>query len=118
MSEYDVEKSKRESSELRAAFAEIFPLANEQDLPWAPCQIKAFLHDRIRREVESGAFHFTARVVKVLCEVSPPKTHVEDMARIAVEECKTARAQAEQLRERVKMLEQKLAEARRGEVTA
>ena len=80
MADYDVEREKRKSEEIRGAFREMFPLVDESDLPWAACQIKAFLRDRIRKEVEAGVFHFQSRVTRVLCEVSPPKSHVEDMA--------------------------------------
>lgn len=85
---YDIEREKQATAEIRKAMAECFPLANENDLPWAPSQIKAFLRDRIKREVDEGIFHFQARVTRVLCEVSPPKSHVEDMARICVEQAK------------------------------
>ena len=88
MSNYDVEREKQESADIRKAFRECFPLAAENDLPWAACQIKGFLRERIKREVEEGTRHFTSRVVRVLCDISPPKTHVEDMARIVVNEAK------------------------------
>jgi hypothetical protein len=88
--DYDIERAKQNEAEIRKAFAEIFPLCNEKDLPWAACHIKGFLRDRIRREVEEGMSWFQHRVVRVLCEISPPKTHVEDMARICVEQAKRA----------------------------
>lgn len=86
--DYDVEREKRKSEEIRIAFREIFPLAAENDLPWAACQIKGFLRKRIEEEVAEGIFHFRACVVRILCEVSPPKSYVEDMARIVVEKAK------------------------------
>ena len=89
--DYDVERSKQEQAELRKAFRELFPLAGESDLPWAACHIKQFLRDRISIECAERIFHFQSRVVRILCEVSPPKTHVEDMCRIVVEEAKKAR---------------------------
>lgn len=89
--DYDVERERQASTELRKAFRELFPLAGENDLPWAACHIKQFLRDRIEQETVERVHHFTMRVVRILCEVSPPKTHVEDMARIVVEEAKRAR---------------------------
>ncbi len=86
--DYDVEREKRKSEEIRVAFREIFPLASENDLPWAACQIKGFLRKRIEDEVSEGIFHFRAAVLRILCEVAPPKSHVEDMARIVVEKAK------------------------------
>lgn len=89
--DYDVEREKRKSEDIRKVFRELFPLAAEEDLPWAPAHIKQFLRNRIRKEVEEGVHHFTTRVVRVLCEVSPPKTHVDDMARIAVDQAKASK---------------------------
>ncbi len=89
--DYDVEREKRKSEEIRIAFRELFPLAGENDLPWAACHIKEFLRDRISLECSERIFHFQSRVVRVLCEIAPPKTHVEDMARMVVEEAKEAR---------------------------
>jgi hypothetical protein len=82
---------KSESEDVKGAFKEIFPLADEKDLPWSASQIKGFLRDRIRWEVEEGMFHFQSRVVKILCEISPPKTHIEDMCRIVVTEAEKYR---------------------------
>lgn len=90
--DYDIERKKQESTDLRKAFRELFPLAAEHDLPWAPCHIKRFLRDRISQECADRIFHFQSRVCRILCEVSPPKTHVEDMCRIVVEEAKQARS--------------------------
>lgn len=91
MSQYDIEREKRNNEEIRKAFREMFPLASDHDLPWAACHIKDFLRGRIEQEVHEGIFHFQQRVVRVLCEVSPPKTHVEDMCRIVVDEAKRGR---------------------------
>lgn len=85
---YDVEQSKKDSAEIKAAFAKMFPLCDDRDLPWAICHIEAFLKRRIQHEVNEGAFHRESQVIKVLCEVSPLKTHVVDMARIVVDEAK------------------------------
>ena len=85
---YDIETAKRESTERQAAFREIFPLAGDFDLPRTPSQIKQFLRDRINQETDERVFHFVSQVTRVLCEVSPPKTHLVDMARIVVEKAK------------------------------
>ena len=82
------EESYKREQELKRAFAEIFPLANDRDLPWAACQIGNFLKKRIALEVGEQTRHFTTRVVKILCEQSPPRSTVEDMAREVV--CKAA----------------------------
>lgn len=102
---YDVEREKRKSEEIRKVFREMFPLVNEDDLPSAPGHIKPFLAERIKREVADGTQYFTSRVVRILCEVSPPKNHVEDMARICVEQAKTAPT----LEERCQKLSEQLA---------
>lgn len=112
--DYDVERSKQAAEEIRVAFRAMFPLAAEHDLPWAACQIQEFLRDRIRREVEEGVFHFQSRVVRVLCEISRPKTHVEDMARIVVDEAKKARELASQLESTKKQNEQLKEKLRNG----
>lgn len=101
---YDIEQKKRESSAIRQAFAECFPLVDERDLPSAAVHIRNFLCSRIRHEVELGTRHFTSRVVRVLCEISPPKNYVEDMARIVVNKAK----EAEQLADKVKALQAEL----------
>lgn len=88
--DYDVEREKRKSEEIRTAFREVFPLCDENDLPWAPSHIKGFLRDRIKREVQEGVFHFQSRVCRILCEVSPPKSHIEDMCRIVTDQAKEA----------------------------
>lgn len=94
MGNYDIERERQKSEEIRKAFREIFPLADENDLPWAACHIKDFLRQRIKREVQEGTHRFVSRVCRVLCEISPPKTHVEDMARIVVEAAKEGRRHA------------------------
>lgn len=101
---YDIEASKRETSELKRAFAELFPLVDERDLPRTPSHIKDFLRKRIEFEVERGVFHFQSRVVRILCEISPPKTHVEDMARIVVNQAK----ETDTLHERCNTLSERL----------
>jgi len=88
--DYDVERSKQASEEIRKAFREIFPLTFEHDLPWAACHIKDFLRNRIEQEAAERVHHWQHGIVKVLCEVSPPKTHAVDMARIVVEKAKKA----------------------------
>lgn len=97
MSSYDLERSKQESAEIRKAFREIFPLASEHDLPWAACHIKEFLKGRVEQEVVEGTTHYTLRVSQILCEVTRPKTHIEDMCRIVVEEVKRARDDVKKL---------------------
>lgn len=94
---YDVEKAKREVSELQQAFREIFPLAGDFDLPRAPCHIKQFLRDRIEQETSERCFHQISQISRVLCEVTLPKTHMVDMARIVVDEVKNARRMAKEL---------------------
>ena len=86
--DYDIEREKRKTEELHKAFRAIFPLASDNDLPSSASQISAFLKGRIEFEVEKATSQFTSRVVRILCEVSPPKTHVEDMARIVVNQAK------------------------------
>lgn len=88
--DYDIEKEKRHSHEIRKVFREMFPLCAEHDLPWAACHIPGFLQKRIALEIEEGTKWFVRRVTGVLCEISPPKNHVEDMARIVVEQAKRA----------------------------
>lgn len=97
---YDIEREKRETAEIRKAMKECFPLADENHLPWAASQIKEFLRDRIKREVAEGVFNFQASVVRILCEVAPPKTHVEDMARI----CVTQAEEVPRLRDALKIV--------------
>lgn len=102
---YDLERERQKEQDIRKAFRECFPLAYEGDLPWAACHIRGFLKDRIEIEVREGVQHFVSRVTRVLCEISPPKTHIEDMARIVVEEAKryrTAKPQLELAAEAIK----------------
>lgn len=89
--DYDVERKRQEESELRKAFRELFPLAFEHDLPSAPCHIKRFLRNLITEEAANRLFFLQSRVAHILCEISPPKTHIEDMCRIVVEEAKRGR---------------------------
>lgn len=93
-------------SELKAAMQALFPLAEERDLPWAACHLQNFLKARIDLEVAEKVRHFTSRVVRVLCEVSPPKQHVDDMARIAVNKAH----ESDMLLQRVDELKLKLVE--------
>lgn len=95
---YDIEKSKREESELQQAFREIFPLAGDFDLPRAPCHIKQFLRDRIEQETNERCFHQISQVARVLCEVTHPKTHLVDMARNVVTEVKAFHAVKDELK--------------------
>lgn len=90
-----LECGRKHEKELKEVFSKVFPLADEKDLPWATCHIDRFLRERVAKEVELGTRFFTSRVVKVLCEVSPPKAHVEDMARIVVDKAKEAERNAE-----------------------
>lgn len=89
---YDIEREQRKSEEIRVAFRECFPLAPVESLPWAACQIKRFLSDRIEQESKYATSNFVSEVAKVLLEISPPKTHVVDMARIVVTAVREAEA--------------------------
>lgn len=86
---------------IKDEFRKLFPLVDERDLPWYPTHIAEFLKKRIAFEVEQQVFWFQSRVVKVLCEVSPPKTYVEDMARIVVDKAK----KADELEARIRKIE-------------
>lgn len=89
--DYDRERKKQEEGELRKAFRELFPFSNEHDLPYAPCHIKQFLRNLIAEEAADRLFFLQSRVARILCEIAPPKTHIEDMCRIVVEEAKRGR---------------------------
>lgn len=95
---YDIEREKQKTTEIRNAMRECFPLCNEDDLPSAASQIKGFLRDRIQREVEEGVFNWQSQIVRVLCEVSPPKSHAVDMARFVVEQAKESASLAATIR--------------------
>jgi hypothetical protein len=84
------EESQKLERELKAAFAYLYPLASEHDLPWAPCHIADFLRKRIEHEVHQRTESFTRRILTILCEVAPNKTHIEDMVRIVVERAKAS----------------------------
>lgn len=105
--DYDIEREKQKSTEIRAVFREMFPLTVETDLPWAAAQIPGFLKKRIELEVERGTFHWTSDIVRVLCEISPPKTHAVDMARNCVNAAKEAQRELEMLRAKYESLERK-----------
>lgn len=90
--DYDVEREKRKSEEIRNQFRLLFPLCMEEELPWAACQIREFLKERIELEVKQNTEYFVRSIAGVLCEVTHPKTHMIDMVRNVVEELKTARA--------------------------
>ncbi len=74
--------------ELKETFGKLFPLVPERDLPWAVCQIPRFLKKRVEFEVEQDTAHFVSEVCRILCEATPPKTHVQDMARNVVDQAK------------------------------
>lgn len=106
--DYDIEREKRKSEEVRRAMREAFPLCDENVLPWAASQIPEFLAKRIKSEVEEQTRAFTREIASVLLEVSPPKTHLVDMARICVDQCRhTARLveQIDRLKNRIAELE-------------
>lgn len=103
--DYDVEREKRKSEEIRKAFREIFPLCSPDELPWAACQIKDFLARRIEFEVRENTNEFVYSISRVLCEVTRPKTYTVDMCRLIVEEVKEARRNKEAL-EKAKEVEQ------------
>lgn len=95
--DYDLEREKQQSAEIRKAFREMFPLCMENELPWSPNQMRDFLQRRIELEVRENTDHFMMSIARVLCEVTCPKTHVIDMVRIVVEEVKSARSNKEKL---------------------
>ena len=98
------------------AFAETFPLADERRCPAKPDQVKPFLADRIRNEVEHATLDLTAALVRELCQVSPPKDDVVVMAKNAVAKAKAADAweqRARELKAEVDELKTKLDEAER-----
>lgn len=70
---------------LQKEFTKLFPLAPVETLPAKADEIGAFLAKRIPLEVEAANLHMVRQVGRVLCEISPPKTHLVDMARIVVE---------------------------------
>ncbi len=74
----------RYEREIKELFGRMFPLVPVRDLPTVPNHIPSFIEKRISQEVEWQTQHFTTQVVKVLCEVTHPKTHVADMARLVV----------------------------------
>lgn len=98
--QYDSEASKKFDRELVSGFKHAFPLVDERDLPRTPAQIKQFLAERVATEVKEGIRSFQSRIVRVLCEVSEPKNHVEDMARIVVNEAMKVPGLNEQLRKK------------------
>lgn len=108
---YDIEREKHKSEELRKVFREMFPLVNEHHLPWTAVHIRSFLTERIAQEIDQGTKYFTRAVVRILCEVSPPKTHIEDMARICVEEAKKVPA----LEQLIEDLRAELAKCKSGQ---
>lgn len=110
-----IETTRKLEAEMKLAFATMFPLCSEHELPRAACHIEGFLKKRIAIEVEQATRHFTTSVVKVLCEISPPKTHVCDMARIVVQEAERAKQLEDSLRRLVtcKPAEQPLDAVRR-----
>lgn len=99
------DESRKFESELKAACKEMFPLAEDRDLPWAACQLRRFLEGRIAAEVENRVQGFTERVIKVLIEISPLKQYPEDMARIVVDRAK----QSQRLEKEIEVLREKLA---------
>lgn len=112
--DYDIEREKQKSNEIRKAFREMFPLCMEHELPWDVCQIADFLKRRIEIEVRENTDHFVQSIARVLCEVTRPKTHMVDMARIIVEEVKTFRS--EQGRNKERLEKAKETETERDEI--
>lgn len=105
--DYDAEREKRKSEEIRKEFRLLFPLCMEEELPWAACQIGGFLRKRIEFEVRENTDYFARDVARVLCEVTRPKTHIVDMVRIVVEELKTSRNLINTYKEKEKQHESK-----------
>lgn len=105
----------KELDPLVAAFKKVFPLADERDLPNSPARIPRFLEIRVKLEVDEATLYFQHRVVQILCEVTHPKHHVEDMARAVVElakEAKTLRPANEELRKEEALSRQAIAALR------
>lgn len=73
---------------VKEAMQKCFPLCNENNLPWAISQLPSFLKERIEFEIKRGMKHFESSVVKIICEVAPPKTYLVDMCHIAVDKAK------------------------------
>jgi len=88
---FDELRAVQERSEIRKVFRMMFPLAWEADLPSRPGEIPAFLREKLEQEARDRVTHFQQRIVRILCEIAPPKSHMEDMARIVVEEAKKYR---------------------------
>lgn len=86
------EESLKFEKELKAAFARLYPLAREADLPWAACQIERFLKRRLELELERNTAGYAQEIGSVLLEASHPKPHLVDMARIVVERAKNGRS--------------------------
>src|ERR1700724_503405 len=106
--DYDAEREKQKSEEIRRIFREIFPLCQEEDLPWAACHIKDFLRNRIKHEVQEQTEGFTCDIARVLCEVTPPKSWMIDMVRIVVNELKSSRSDIKREREKVEDLKKQI----------
>jgi hypothetical protein len=103
-----IETSRKYEAEIKKAFTELFPLADDRDLPSYPSHIPDFLKKRLALEVEERCRHLTSRIVRILCEVTHPKTHIEDMVRAAVEKAKaTERVEVERDRVKLELVEAK-----------
>lgn len=96
--------------QLHRVFGAMFPLADDRDLPWTVDHLPGFLKDRIEHEVAQRVHWFQTRCVKVLCEISPPKTHVDDMCRLVVDTAKRSLLRVEELERQVTRLKKELAD--------
>lgn len=75
---------------LNEALKKMFPFASEDSIPTYPQGLQQFLEDRLDFELDKRVHGFTAAITRILCEVTRPKTHVQDMVRIVVEKAKLA----------------------------
>jgi rRNA maturation endonuclease Nob1 len=83
---------------LQKAFGKLFPLCPVAQLPRKAEDIERFLKKRIPLEVEESTLHMVRQVSKVLCEISPPKSYLVDMARIVTDKAKEAERHEETIK--------------------
>lgn len=85
------DESQKHEELIREAFRQLYPLTPEELLPWYPTHIPEFLRDRLKRELSNQVEGFIRGVSRILLDVTPPKTHMVDMARKVVTELKALR---------------------------
>lgn len=88
------EETRKYEELIRNEFARMFPLCPTDLLPWYPTHIEAFLKKRIELEVERQTSDTFMHVFKVLSEAVIVKSHLCDMARLAVQKVKRGSAVA------------------------